>query len=165
MTRIGVVVGWDVPPAGSTVTPTRSPGCSPAASTGGVLPSVACGSNPADRIRGGPISQSWYTFASDSCGSPAAVKISLRWLVATTTVPVPPRVERAVRIRAPGAVRTAVIAVPCARALSSCRCALDSANPSTIAAARQAAAKATAIRGSQDWSAFGCGRSAAGGGS
>ena len=23
---MGVVVGWDVPPAGSTVTPTRSPG-------------------------------------------------------------------------------------------------------------------------------------------
>ena len=49
ITRMGVVVGLLVPPAGSTVTPTLSADVSPAASTGAVLPSVGSGSSPAER--------------------------------------------------------------------------------------------------------------------
>ena len=58
MTTMGEVVGWLVPPAGSTVTPTLSPAASPEASTGAVLPDAGAGSRPARRIRGGPISHS-----------------------------------------------------------------------------------------------------------
>jgi len=58
MTTMGEVVGWLVPPAGSTVTPTLSPAASPEASTGAVLPDAGAGSRPAGRIRGGPISHS-----------------------------------------------------------------------------------------------------------
>ena len=44
---MGVVVGWFVPPAGSTVRPSSSPASSPDASTGVVAPDTAGGSSPA----------------------------------------------------------------------------------------------------------------------
>jgi len=48
-----VVVGLDVPPAGSTVIPIRSPGSTPEASTGPARP--APDSSPAERAASGPI--------------------------------------------------------------------------------------------------------------
>lgn len=59
MTRMGLVVGERVPPAGSTVMPILSPACSPVASTGEVCPALGAGSRPADRVRWGPSSHSW----------------------------------------------------------------------------------------------------------
>ena len=58
MTRMGVVVGLDVPPLGSTVMPTLSPVSRPEASTGAVLPALASGSSPAGRALPGPSSHS-----------------------------------------------------------------------------------------------------------
>jgi hypothetical protein len=57
MTRIGVVVGLAVPPAGSTVRPSSSPAISSVASSGWVLPPRGAGSRPAGRVRRGLISQ------------------------------------------------------------------------------------------------------------
>ena len=57
MTRIGVVVGLAVPPAGSTVRPSSSPGISPVANSGRVRPPLGAGSRPAGRVRRGLISQ------------------------------------------------------------------------------------------------------------
>jgi hypothetical protein len=53
----GVVVGPEVPPAGSTVIPIRSPGTTPEASTGPAHPVPE--SSPAERAPSGPITHSW----------------------------------------------------------------------------------------------------------
>src|SRR6185437_9355747 len=49
MTATGAVVGCAVPPAGSTVMPSRSPGRTPAARSGTVEPELATSSRPAER--------------------------------------------------------------------------------------------------------------------
>src|SRR6516162_10943985 len=92
--RIGVVVGWAVPGAGSTVRPSLSPGTIPDASTGEVFPPSTAGSRPADTIFTGPISQSWYTWPERSVGSPAVVTTSWRRDGANTTTAAPPTVVR-----------------------------------------------------------------------
>jgi hypothetical protein len=48
---MGVVVGWDVPPPGSTVTPTCSPARTP------VSASPVPDRKPAERVPAGPITQ------------------------------------------------------------------------------------------------------------
>jgi len=63
-----MLVGSAVPPAGSTVSPTLSPGRSPEASTGVVRPAPAA-SSPAGRVPADPMSHSWYTFAAGNAGS------------------------------------------------------------------------------------------------
>jgi hypothetical protein len=57
MAMTGVVVGPEVPPAGSTVIPIRSPGTTPEASTGPARP--VPDSSPAERAPAGPITHSW----------------------------------------------------------------------------------------------------------
>jgi hypothetical protein len=52
-----VVVGLDVPPAGSTVIPIRSPRSTPGASTGPARPVPDI--SPAERAPCGPITHSW----------------------------------------------------------------------------------------------------------
>ena len=49
MTTSGVVVGCVVPPAGSTVTPSLSPGATPLASAGWAGPETLTDSRPAER--------------------------------------------------------------------------------------------------------------------
>src|SRR4051812_46938731 len=88
--RVGLVVGWAEPPAGSTVRPSVSPVTTPVASTGGVCPSLAGGSRPADVIAGLPISQSWYTLPGGSAGSPVVTTASSCRSAASTTVATPP---------------------------------------------------------------------------
>lgn len=54
---MGVVVGREVPPEGSTVIPMRSPGRTPEASTAPVWP--AAWSRPAERAPDASITHSW----------------------------------------------------------------------------------------------------------
>src|SRR5579875_840190 len=58
MTRMGAVVGCEVPPAGSMVMPSLSPGDTVEARTGTVWPARAAGSSPAGRAPAGLISHS-----------------------------------------------------------------------------------------------------------
>src|SRR5579862_3062388 len=91
---IGVVVGWFVPGAGSTVTPSLSPATRPEATTGAVCPDLAAGSRPADTVLVLPITQSWYTFPAGSAGSPEVVTISWCLTEASRTTATPPVVDR-----------------------------------------------------------------------
>ena len=97
-------------PAGSTVTPIRSPAATPDASTGTVLPPVARVSRPADVavvVPTGPMTHSWYTSEPGRLGRPVLVNTSRCSLGATTTVAEPPSTVRPRTMRAPGALSTA----------------------------------------------------------
>ncbi len=60
MTTTGVVVGWAVPPAGSTVIPSRSPAGRRRRATGAAEPALVTVSRPADLAApDAVITQSW----------------------------------------------------------------------------------------------------------
>ena len=75
---IGLVVGCLVPPAGSIVIASWSPGWTSSARTGEVARALLPGSSPTERALARCITQSWYTLASLGVGMPEAVMTASR---------------------------------------------------------------------------------------
>src|SRR5271166_3518421 len=108
------MVGLDVPPAGSTVIPIRSPGTTADASR---APGPAI--RPSERAPDGLITHTWYTRPDGGDIIPAAVTTASRRVAEATTVTLPPAEVLVVSMRASGAVTTRLIAASLARVDSS----------------------------------------------
>src|SRR5215831_14442660 len=144
---IGVVVGCDEPPAGSTVMPTRFAPPGTVATRRGTWPVASGRRSPAGRMPAGPIIHSWYVFELGSAGRPDEATTTRSLEGAETRGTVPPPVARAMVARASGADSTAEMAWLAAVNWSSRCWPWTATTPAATATARQAAATRVPTRG------------------